>query len=325
MQNRKAPVLNDFNLSILYKKKGLLMLTTFLTTILLCCSSFCFGHDLQNEKEIDLFLDDTLKNQVEKKWPNYHNFTRNPSLSHTMKKLMAPYLLPEKHPTKPILDTIFSSPNVIKNDTTLKKAGFKILFSQKKSFIRVVGHPLLKGYLLKLYPNSERRIEKGPAGWKRLTVRCIVAEKIKRIIKEKKVHTFVVADKWLYPLPVPKHRNSKQQPIVLIVKNMNIFGRRESNIAWKTKASWSTIKGLYQIFSRGYGSAFLSGNLPYTKDHKFAFIDTEYDKRKISMRNARRRFSPKMRKYWNSLLRRRGSHMIHMGVQDDGTIGTKPL
>ena len=242
-----------------------------------------------------------------------------------MKQLMAPYLLPETHPTKPILDSIFTSSDVIKNDTTLINAGFKILFSQKKSFIRVVSHPLLEGYLLKLYPNSERRIEKGPAGWKRLTVRCIVAEKIKRIIKEKKVHTFVVADKWLYPLPVPKHRNSKQQPIVLIVKNMNIFGRRESNIAWKTKASWSTIKGLYQIFSRGYGSAFLSGNLPYTKDHKFAFIDTEYDKRKISMRNARRRFSPKMRKYWNSLLRRRGSHMIHMGVQDDGTIGTKPL
>ena len=120
------------------------MLITFLTAILLCCSSFCFGHDLQNEKEIDHFLDNVLKNQVEKKWPNYPNFTENPCLSHAMKQLMAPYLLPETHPTKPILDSIFTSSDVIKNDTTLINAGFKILFSQKKSFIRVVSHPFLR-------------------------------------------------------------------------------------------------------------------------------------------------------------------------------------
>ena len=290
------------------------MLTPFLTAILLCCSSFCFGHDLQDEKEIDCFLDDALKNHVEKNWPDYPNFTTNPCLSSTMKQLMAPYLLPETHPTKPILDTIFTSSDVIKNDTTLMNAGFRILFTQKKSFIRVVSHPLLKGYLLKLYPNSERRIGKGPSGWKRLTARCIVAEKIKRIIKEKKIHTFVVADKWLYPLPVPKHQNSKQQPVVLIVKNMNIYSRKESEIAWKKKASWGTIKGLYEIFSQGYGSAVLTSNLPYTKDHKFAFIDTECDMRKFSMKNAKRYFSPKMWKYWNSILKHKGSRMIRMGA-----------
>jgi hypothetical protein len=242
-----------------------------------------------------------------------------------MKRHTVRYLLPKRHPAKRVLDKIFSHSGVIRNKKTLRKAGFKILFSQKKSFVQVVSHPRLKGYLLKLYLDSDRRIRRGPAGWKRLTVRCIVAKKIKSIIARKHVHTFVVADKWLYPLPPPKHRSSKKQPVVLIVKNMNIYNRKKSEKAWRRKASWSTVKGLYKIFSRGYGSAFLAGNVPYTKNHKFAFIDTEFDKRKIPMRHAYRRLSPRMWKYWKSLVHRRGKHMLRMGVQDDGPVETRSI
>lgn len=317
------------------------MFAKSVTTILIGCSSFCFGlgqersapclcmHqnapglDLSDSKSIDFFLDEILKNQIDKECPNYPHFTKNPCLSHTMKKLMAPYLLPKKHPTKSVLDKIFSHSGVIKNKKTLIKAGFKILFSQKKSFIQVVSHPRLKGYLLKLYLDSDRRLGRGPAGWKRLTVRCIVAKKIKRIIATKRIHTFVVADKWLYPLPVPKRRSSNKQPVVLIVKNMNIYNLEQSKRAWRKKASWSTVKGLYKIFSRGYGSAFLSGNIPYTKKHKFAFIDTEFDKRKLSMRHAYHYLSPRMWKYWKSLVNRRGKHMLRMGIQNDCTVESR--
>jgi hypothetical protein len=272
--------------------------------------------NLTDSESIDAILENSLKNCVEKKYRKYPHFTRNPCLSKHMKKLMAPHLLPKSHPTKKVLDKIFSRSRVITNKKTLRKAGFKILFSQHKSFVQVVSHPRLKGYLLKLYLDSDRRVRKGPAAWKRLTVRCIVAKKIKRIIAKRKVHTFVVADKWLYPLPAPKHRNPHKHPVVLIVKDMKIYNRRESGRAWRKKASWSTIKGLYKIFSRGYGSAFLSGNVPYTKKHKFAFIDTEFDKRKIPMRHAYRRLSPRMWKYWKSLVHRRGKRMLRMGVTD---------
>lgn len=281
------------------------------------------GRDLTNAESIDSILDNDLKNEVETECLKYPNFTKNPCLSKKMKRLMAPYLLPKNHRAKRALDKIFSRSRVITNKKTLRKAGFKILFSQKKSFVQVVSHPRLKGYLLKLYLDSDRRVRKGPAAWKRLTVRCIVAKKIKRIIAKRKVHTFVVADKWLYPLPVPKHRNPHKHPVVLIVKNMNIYNRKQSNRAWRKKASWSTVKGLYKIFSRGYGSAFLSGNVPYTKKHKFAFIDTEFDKRKIPMRHAYRRLSPRMWQYWKSLVHRRGKRMLRMGIPDGRIVGTE--
>ena len=39
----------------------------------------------------------------------------------------------------------------------MKKAGFKILHSQKFTFIQVASHPNLKGWLLKLYLDCTKK------------------------------------------------------------------------------------------------------------------------------------------------------------------------
>lgn len=284
------------------------MVLRFVFSILLCTSLFCFGKDSKEDRELDVFLNNAVQNQSERNLPNYPNFSQNPCFSQTMRRLMAPYLLPLDHPIKSVLDEIFSRSRVISNEDTLHKAGFRLLFSQKRSFIRVVSHPRLPGYLLKIYLDSEQRIMEGPAGWKRLAGRCVVAKAIKEIIKKNHVRSFVVADKWLYPLPAPKVWDSSKQPVVLVVKNMNICNKNQSANAWKNRVSLSTVEELNTIFNHGYGSALLPVNLPYTKNHKFAFIDTEFKTRKLPVEHVERYLSSKMWRYWNEVADRQGKH-----------------
>lgn len=247
----------------------------------------------------------------------YRNFTNNPRLTKCMKRFIAPHLLPEDHPAKTAMDEIFAKSGVIRNEKTVQKAGFKIFKSQKKSFIRVLKHPLLEGYLLKVYLDTENNIPRGSPGWKRLTMRCVVAKKIKEIIERHNIKRFIVADKWVYPLPQSKSTPRSAQPLVLLVKDMQIFNTRDSKKAWMKKAGYRTVRELYTIFSRGYGSAFLAGNLPYTHSGKFAFIDTEFGKRHLPMDRLQRHFAPNVRRYWQSLLHRRskGCEMPFPGTQ----------
>lgn len=279
------------------------MIIKFVTSILMLCPIFCFGFAQSNTDVTGELIKENPVLQPLQHVSHYRNFTNNQCLSWHMKQLMAPYLLPQNHPTKRVLDKIFAKPGVIKNTTTLRKAGFTIFRSQKKSYIRVLKHQRLRGYLLKVYPDTEQRIPKGYPGWKRLTMRCVVAKKIKRIIKDQHIRNFVVADKWIYPLPPPKNRHYHQQPVVLIVKDMNIYNGERSRVAWKKKATHRTMRELHRIFSRGLGSPYLAGNLPYTKRGRFAFIDTEFGRRKLPLTRMGRHFSPSLKRYWNSLVR----------------------
>lgn len=257
------------------------------------------------EKHPTLNWDDVLLTESEKNAhhtiTDYPNFTNNPRITSRMQRLMAPYLLPLDSPIKSICDKIFPGSHVIQHKKSLKKAGFRILFAQKLSHIIVASHPKLSGYLFKIYLHSERVYKDRMVGWELLTTRCIVAQKIKSIIKQKKIRNFVVADKWLYPLPASK-KKQKVEPVILIVKDMKIYDRHKSREVWEHKAKPKYLKELYAILGRGYGSAFLPGNIPYTKSGKFAFIDTEYMKRKIPLGHVKHFLSSAMKEYWDHLV-----------------------
>ena len=233
----------------------------------------------------------------------YPNFTDNPAINHRMRRVMAKYLLPLNHPMKPILDSIFSKSRAIENKDTLKKAGFRIIFEQKRSFIIVAKHPKVPGYLFKIYTDSASIYKDGMVGWELFKTRCAVAKKIRNIIKRHKLRHFTVADKWLYPLPIePKSRCANSEPVILMVKDMHIYPTKKSKRMWQTKATRKQLRQLYVVFKKGYGSAFLSNNVPYTKNGKCAFIDTEYKKRNITLWLVNRFLSKKMSHYWDRLV-----------------------
>jgi signal recognition particle subunit SEC65 len=234
----------------------------------------------------------------------YPNFDRNPLIDDSMKKLMAPYLIPLNHPAKVILDRIFSRIRVTESLDSMIVAGFEILFIQQSSYIIVAKHPALPGYLFKIYLDSEVRRSAGRTGWQCLTDRCIGVERIKKLIKKKKIKYFVTPEKWLYPLPVLPTAGPIHQPVVLLVTNMNLVSDEKTQAAWKTVPTQALLKELYYILSNGSGSWFLTGNVPYTKSGKFTFIDTEYPKREIRMHKVKDFIDPSMHAYWDKLVKK---------------------
>lgn len=233
----------------------------------------------------------------------YPDFKNNPFLSSKMRDEIKDYLIPVNHPAKPVLDALFLQSRVIESEETLLAAGFTILFSQESSFVKVVSHPLLPGYLLKLYLDNETRLKDGRPGWEWLKDRCKGAKKIRKFIKEKKLKHFVVPDKFIYILPSSIGTSGPiHQPFVIIVTDMQLVSHEENKWAWMNLATKEVLDELYKVLHKGYGSRFLTGNVPYTKRGKFAFIDTEYPKRHVSLEKAKPYLNPEMQRYWDSLI-----------------------
>lgn len=241
---------------------------------------------------------------------SYANFDDNPIFTIEMQQQIRPYLLPLEHPAKIHLDNIFANSGVLENESSFANAGFETLFAMPYSFIRVARHPDLPGYILKVYLDSEFRKKKNRPGWLSLTLRCVGAENIRNLINEKKFIYFSVPDKWIYPLPANPADQLKlsKQPVILIETDMNLVSKEETRDAWLNKITYAHLDELYCILSHGYGSSGLVRNVPYTKDGKFAFVDTERPRKTPKYAKARKNFSKEMQKYWDKLVKNGGKY-----------------
>lgn len=231
----------------------------------------------------------------------YPHFNDNPELRSSTKERMKYHLLPLDHSLKNILDVIFSQGNVTQDENSLVNAGFIIMHRQPTTHILVAKHPAIEGYLIKLYVETETRIkgDKPSSYW--LINRCKGAKRIRKFIKEREIKHFSVPQKWIYPLP--PHSGMKH-PIILIVQDMQLVSSKENKLAWKTLVTKKHLKELHSILQHGSGSYFLTGNVPYSTNGKFSFIDTEYPKREIKMENVIKYhyLNPEMENYWNYLI-----------------------
>jgi len=163
-------------------------------------------------------------------------------------------------------------------------------------------HCAFPGYIFKIYLDSETRTRKGIPHWKQLLSRCIGAQKIRKLIQEKQLCYFDVPDKWLYPLPeYPISREKNPQPFILIETDMEIENADVTKLCWKSVRQ-EHLDELFEIFKRGYGSVSLIQNVPYTKNGKFAFIDTEYPRRVLDLRKVKKFLPADMQRYWDSLI-----------------------
>lgn len=262
---------------------------------------------------LPLFNAQVLSTDLPPKSPRhrtYNNFEKNPYLNDIMRNMIRPYILPCQHPAKRVLDSIFHSHRAILNDHELCAAGFNVVYHQPRSFIRVVSHPKLPGYLLKIYLDSELREKNYKPGWLWLTARCKGAAHLRKVIQSKKSHYFQVPNKWLYPLPPepspPKNEEYKRQLVILIVEDMDLVSDEENYHAWKNQITHAHLKELYTIISKAKGSSYRPDNICLSKNGKFSFIDTEYPKQKADYNSIRPFLSPEMRHYWDKLVKQEG-------------------
>lgn len=231
----------------------------------------------------------------------YPNFYENPLLDETMRTKMTPYLLPLDHPIKEKLDVIFSQSRVIQNRQTLADAGFVMLKPRAIGDIIVARHPEVPGYIFKFYLDTEPRITEGVATWVWLVRRCRGAKTIKKVIKKKNLKYFIVPNKWIYILPrYPLSEEPHSEPVILVETYIEL--NPNSKEIWKTQVKKKHLDELYVVYQCGYGSVHVPGNVPYTTNRKFAFIDTENPKRNVNVKYVKRYLSKEMGEYWEHLI-----------------------
>jgi hypothetical protein len=215
---------------------------------------------------------------------------------------IAPFLLPQDHPLKPQLDSLFSRQRAIENQKTLVEAGFDIVIAMPHSYIIVARHPSMPGYIFKLYLDSETRRKENisPTEW--LLRRCQGAAKIRQIIQKEKIKHFTVPDKWLYVLPLyPVSHEIDPKPVLLVETDMNLESHPQTASAWKTVQP-EHLQELYAIVKHGVGSIHVVSNIPYTKEGQFAFIDTENIHKPFKLKKVKKYLSPDMQLYWDQLI-----------------------
>lgn len=229
----------------------------------------------------------------------------NPLVSKRMSYLIQPYILTAQHPAKEGLDELFNSERIITDSKTFTEAGFTILYNKEPGEVKVANHPDFPGYLFKVYFDEDISAgsKQGERCWMNLLKRCASAARMKQFIHENKLLYFTVPDKWLYPLP-PKFCSDKSscQPFLLIVEDMQLVSDEKCREAWK-RAGPEVLDELYLILKKGWGSNYLPDNVPFTEKGVFAFIDTEYPHRNISLDRVTRYLSEPMQTYWGAKIR----------------------
>lgn len=222
-------------------------------------------------------------------------YERNTKIAAEVWNSLEPHFLPENHKLKKNLDAIFNAKNVTQNSESIEKAKFKHIIIGKKSHIVVAMHPKLKGYRIKFY------LEEGPEvdDIYKLKRRVEGAKAIRNIIENDPVYSLIfrVPRKWLYPLPYPTNKIH----LVLIAEDMDIYSYEQNWLKWRsTSINPKKLDALYEVMEKaGLWDSVFAFNIPFTKDGKIAFIDTEYyHKWPVPYHKLNQYLSPRMEIYW---------------------------
>lgn len=183
-----------------------------------------------------------------------------------------PHPLPDNHPTKKTLDKIFSKP-CLQNGITLYQAGFRFINNKNPKKVIVAKHPELPGCIVKLFLDNQ------PAGeeWKHWFKRIEGSNLIRETIEEKAYSaSFKVPHKWIYFLPYGKF-SGMGRLCVLIVEDMEVVKHSENRSHWKNNATYEQIYMYWDLLETlGLFDSIYIDNIPYCKDGRYAFVDTEH-------------------------------------------------
>lgn len=213
-----------------------------------------------------------------------------------------PYLLPDNHPTKKILDHLFANRPLL-NEKIFQKNGFQYHPRREpEKQLLCAKHPKLKGYLIKTYLDTQLTIGKEERNW---MLRIQGAEQIRSsIARHGYQKLFKVPRKWIYLLP--DNPSPPRRRFVLIVEDMQVLEMPENIEAYFFKMSRAKLDALYVLLTENHliDSLYID-NIPFCRDGKIAFIDTEhFNVTDVPLRLHRihPRLCPPLAKYWSNLI-----------------------
>lgn len=242
---------------------------------------------------------------------NTPRYERPPHVEEAVWNEMKPYFLPEGHRIKPLLDKIFSK-RVTLNTQTLYAAGFKTPEPQRYTHTVVTKHKKVDGYIFKLYTDDYLK----PCDWQEFLFRLRGAQAVKRAIKRHHwEHLFKVPKKWIYPLPAnpapPAHL--RRGNFVIVEQDMNLASKKKNLAFYKKKITKEQLRALSILLNEeGLNDCVFPCNVPYCKDKKLAFVDTQvYYHWPLRFQLTRKFLSSKMQVYWDQITTNQPSNPLH--------------
>lgn len=225
---------------------------------------------------------------------------------HSISDELTPFLMKKHHPIKSRLDALFSSDRVTLNMKTLTKAGFIKAKPRKFTKLIVTRHPSFPGYIFKLYLDAQRPHKNLPEHefWK---MRVEGANKIRTYLVQYRLEsTFKVPSKWIYRLPshpLPPEGYYQRQSL-LVEEDMEILSDRKNKQEWASESvTHALLDSLYLILKDlGLRDCAKPDNIPFSKDGRIAFIDTQtHCSNTVHFFKLNNFLSPVNKKYWKSL------------------------
>lgn len=220
---------------------------------------------------------------------------------------LTPYLLPSEHPLKAKLDAIFTKSRVLLSVETMKQAGFTPVVPRKFTRLIVSTHPDLKGYIVKVYLDTQRYYKQKPEyfWWKK---RIKGAKAIAAFIEKKGLtHLYKVPKKWIYKLPkspaAPFEFEAKNT--ILVEEDMELLSAEENKSQWKSKfVTSSLLNSLKQILCEiGLRDCCKIDNIPFAKDGRIAFIDTQsFYEGKPPLKRLKKFLGEKQQAWWEKII-----------------------
>ena len=204
-----------------------------------------------------------------------YNYAPNPHIPREVWNLVKPFLLPSNHPIKYQLDALFSRGRVCQNLHTLADAGFSHCYIRGYSLMVVTDHPMVRGYWLKMFID-EQDITDYPALIHRIEGARAIQD---AIVRHGYQDHFVVPKKWIYPLPAEPSPSAgcHRKNFILVAEDMNIYTKSANKKKWATKITPPRALAIYTLFQElGLNDSIYPFNLPFCKDGRQAFIDTEH-------------------------------------------------
>jgi hypothetical protein len=230
------------------------------------------------------------------------NYERHPDIDIKVWEKLSPYFLPRELPIRSKLDALFSQ-RVSQSSETMRAAGFKKPSRRPFSNMVISKHSKLKGYYIKLFTDDMSC----PQEWNKLMDRIRGAAAASKVIKKHHYENyFKVPKKWIYPLPIQPEPSIRCQRkyFILVAEDMNIFKKKENYKRWE--GSIMSLKRLEALFTvlkeAGLGDCNRAFNVPFCKDDKMAFIDTEVYGRHVNFDIMKKYLSTKMQDHLQLLI-----------------------
>jgi hypothetical protein len=223
---------------------------------------------------------------------------------------VAPYMIGEDHPIKDELDAFFSQERWIFNEKTLKSAGFSSYTPRRYSRVVVAKHDLFPGYVFKMYMDVQR-YQSGVPEWELWALRVEGSNLVRDLVSEMGWENDIkTPHKWIYCLPAdpkpPKGYVPKRY--ILVQEDMDLLSSEDNIAKWGSDEVTHELldKVYYVLKTVGLYDCAKIHNVPFAKDGRIAFIDTQgFNSDDVSWEGLNNYLNKDNRAYWLKITRQK--------------------